>query len=74
MTVRVSSPSTSPQTSYSSRSERPVRFTGDFVGFSHGADIISFVALPEDRMLIAESGDGLTSSEDEGSAGLPPWV
>ncbi len=33
---------------------------------------ISFFAPSEDRMSIAVSGDGLTSSEDEGAAGLPP--
>ncbi len=65
ITVRASTPGTSPRTSYSSRSERHVRLPGDFAGSSHGAP-------PEDRMLIAASGDGLTSSEDEGSAGLPP--
>ncbi len=72
ITVRASPPGTSPHTSYSSRSERPVRLPSDFAGSSHGAPSISFVAPPEDRMSIAASGDGLTSSEDEGSAGLPP--
>ncbi len=33
---------------------------------------ISFGAPPEDSMSIAASGDGLTSSEDEGAVGLPP--
>ncbi len=32
VTVRASPPGTSPRTSYSSRSERPVRFPGDFPG------------------------------------------
>lgn len=31
---------------------------------------ISFSVPPEDRMLIAASGDGLSSSEDEDSPGL----
>ncbi len=72
ITVRASPPGTSPRTSYSSRSERPVRLPGDFAGPSHGAPSISFGAPPEDRMSIAASGYGLTSSEDEGSAGLHP--
>ncbi len=59
-------------TPYSSRSEHPVRFPGDFAGPSHGAPSISFGAPSVDRMSIAESGDGFTSSEDEGAAGLPP--
>ncbi len=72
VTVRASPPGTSPRTSYSSHSERPVRFPVDFAGPSYGAPSISFGALSEDRMSIAASGDGLTSSEDEGAAGLPP--
>ncbi len=35
VTVRASPPGTSPRTSYSSRSEHPVRFPGDFAGPSH---------------------------------------
>ncbi len=57
---------------YSSRSEHPVRFPGDFAGLSHGAPSISFGAPSVERMSIAASGDGLTSSEDEGAVGLPP--
>ncbi len=72
VTVRASPPGTPPQTSYSSRSEHPVRFPGDFTGLSHGAPSISFGAPSVDRMLIAASGDGFTSSEDEGAVGLPP--
>ncbi len=72
VTVRASPPGTSPRTSYSSHSERPVRFPGDFAGPSHGAPSISFGAPSVDRMSIAASGDGFTSSEDEGSVGLPP--
>ncbi len=72
VTVRASPPGSSPRTSYSSRSERPVRLPGDFAGSSHGMASISFGAPPEDSMSIAASGDGLTSSEDEGAAGLPP--
>ncbi len=74
VTVRASPPGTSPRTSYSSRSERPVRFPDDFAGPSHGAPSISFGALSVDRMSIAASGDGFTSSEDEGAVGLnrPP--
>ncbi len=71
VTVRASLLGTSPRTSYSSRSERPVRFPGDFAGPSHGAPSISFGAPSEDRMSIAASGDGFTSSEDEGAVGLP---
>ncbi len=72
VTVRASPPGTSPRTSYSSSSEHPVRFPGDFAGPSHGAPSISFGAPSVDRMLIAASGDGFTSSEDEGAVGLPP--
>ncbi len=72
VTVRASPPGTPPRTSYSSRSEHPVRFPGDFAGPSHGAPSISFCAPSVDRMLIAASGDGFTSSEDEGEVGLPP--
>ncbi len=72
VTVRASPPGTSPRTSYSSRSEHPVRFPGDFAGLSHGAPSISFGAPSVDRMSIAASGDGFTSSEDEGAVGLPP--
>ncbi len=72
VTVRASPPGSSPRTSYSSRSERPVRLLGDFAGSSHGMASISFGAPPEDSMSIAASGDGLTSSEDEGAVGLPP--
>ncbi len=72
VTVRASPPGTPPRTSYSSRSEHPVRFPGDFAGPSHGAPSISFGAPSVDRMSIAASGDGFTSSEDEGAVGLPP--
>ncbi len=72
VTVRASPPGMPPRTSYSSRSEHPVRFPGDFAGLSHGAPSISFGAPSVDRMSIAASGDGLTSSEDEGAVGLPP--
>ncbi len=61
-----------PRTSYSSRSEHPVRFPGDVAGLSHGAPSISFGAPSVDRMSIAASGDGFMSSEDEGAVGLPP--
>ncbi len=40
VTVRASTPGTSSLTSYSSRSERPFRFPGDFAGSSHGAPSI----------------------------------
>ncbi len=72
VTVRASPPCTPPRTSYSSRSEHPVRFPGDFAGLSHGAPSISFGAPSVDRMSITASGDGFTSSEDEGAVGLPP--
>ncbi len=72
VTARAAPLGTSPRTSYSSRSERPVRFPGDFAGPSHRAPSISFGAPSEDRMSIAALGDGLTSSEDEGAVGLPP--
>ncbi len=72
VTVRASPLGTPPRTSYSSRSEHPVQFPGDFTGLSHGAPSISFGAPSVDRMSIAASGDGLKSSEDEGAVGLPP--
>ncbi len=72
VTVRASPPGTCPWTSYSSRSEHPVWFPGDFAGPSHGVPSISFGAPSVDRMSIAASGDGFTSSEDEGAVGLPP--
>ncbi len=72
VTVRASLPGTSPRTFYSSRRERPVRFPGDFAGPSHGVPSISFGVPSVDRMSTAASGDGFTSSEDEGSVGLPP--
>ncbi len=53
VTVRASPPGTPPRTSYSSRSEHPVRFPGDFAGLSHGAPSISFGAPSADRMSIA---------------------
>ncbi len=72
VTVRAAPPGTPPRTSYSSCSEHPVRFPGDFAGLSHGAPSISFGVPSVDRMSIAASGDGFTSSEDEGAVGLPP--
>ncbi len=36
VTVRASPPGMPPRTSYSSRSEHPVRFPGEFAGLSHG--------------------------------------
>ncbi len=72
VTVRASPVHTSPRTSYSSCSERLVRFPGNFAGPSHGAPSISFGTPSEDRMSISASGEGLTSSEDEGAVGLPP--
>ncbi len=71
VTVRASLPGMSPRTSYSSHSEHPVRFPGDFAGPSHGALSISFGAPSVDRMSITASGDGFTSSEDEGAVGPP---
>ncbi len=50
VTVRASPPGTPPRTSYSSRSEHPVRFPGDFAGPSHGAPSISLGAPSVDRM------------------------
>ncbi len=72
VTVRASLSGTPPRTSYCSRSEHPVRFPGDFAGPSHGAPSISFGAPFVDGMSIAASGDGFTSSEDEGAVGQPP--
>ncbi len=44
VTVRASPPGTSPRTSYSSRSEHPVWFPGDFAGPSHGSH--GYLAVP----------------------------
>ncbi len=71
VTVRASPPGTPLWTSYSSRSEHPVWFPGDFAGPSHGASSISFGVPSVDRMSITASVDGFTSSEDEGAVGLP---
>ncbi len=72
VTVRAFLPGTPPRTSYTSRSKHPVWFPGDFAGLSHRVPSISFGALSVDRMSITASGDGFTSSEDEGAVGLPP--
>ncbi len=74
MTVRASPPETPPRTSYSSRSEHPVQFPGDFAGPSQEAPSISFSAPSVDRMSITASGYGFMSSEDEGAVGLPPRI
>ncbi len=72
VTVRASPPGMPPRTSYTSRSEHLLWFPGDFAGPSHGAPSISFGAPSVDRMSITASGDGFTSSEDEGAVGMPP--
>ncbi len=56
VTVRASPPGMPPRTSYSSRSEHPVRFPGDFASLSHGAPSISFGAPSVDRMSITAPG------------------
>ncbi len=71
VTVRASPPGMPPRTSYSSRSEHPVWFPGDFAGPSHRAPSISFGAPSVDRISITASGDGFTSSV---RWGCPPWV
>ncbi len=55
------------------RTSRPVPgwFRWSVPRGQHGASI-SFGAPSVDRMSIAASGDGFTSSEDEGAVGLPP--
>ena len=72
VTVRASPPGHAPRTSHSSRSACPVRLPIDSAEPSHGGPSVSFGAPPEDQMSIAASGDGLSASEDEDSAGLPP--
>lgn len=74
VTVRASLPDPSPRTSHSSLSDCPVRFLSDLSELSCGGFRISFGAPQEDQMSIRTSGDGLSSSEDEDSAGLPPRV
>ncbi len=64
----------SPRTSHSSLSVCPVRFLSDLSEPSCGGFSISFGASQEDQMSIRASGDGLSSSEDEDLAGLPPRV
>ncbi len=66
--------STPPRTSYSSRSEHPVRFPGDFAGLSHGAPSISFGAPSVDRMSIAASGMGSRPLRMKVRWGCPPRV
>lgn len=71
MIVRASPQGQLPWTSYSSHSNCPVQLPGDFIGLSHEATSISLRVPLEHQMLIAASGVGLLSSEDEDSAGLP---
>ncbi len=74
VTVRASPPGTPPRTSYSSRSEHPVRFPGDFAGLSHGAPSNSFGAPSVDRMSIAASGMGSRPLRMKVRWGCPPRV
>ncbi len=74
VTIRPSPPGKSPQTSYSSCREGPVRFPGDFADPSRAATSISFGAPPEDEMLIAASGDGYRPSRMNVRCGSPPRV
>ncbi len=74
VTVRASPPGTPPRTSYSSHSEHPVRFPGDFAGLSHGAPSISFGAPSVDRMSIAASGMGSRTLRMKVRWGCPPRV
>ncbi len=71
-TVRASPLGQSPQTSHSSRSSCSVRLPGDSAVTSDGVPSVSFGVPIEDQMSIAASVDGLSFSEDEDSAGLPP--
>ncbi len=61
VTVRASPPGMPPRTSFSSCSEHPVRFPGDFAGLSHGAPSISFGAPSVDRMSIIVEHRGMGS-------------
>lgn len=70
--MRASPPGQSPRTSNSSRSAGPVWLPVDFAGLSLGGPSISSCAPPEDQVSMTASGDGLSSSEDEDSAVLPP--
>ncbi len=74
VTVRASPPGTPPRTSYSSCSEHPVRFPGDFAGLSHGVPSISFGAPSVDRMSIAASGMGSRPLRMKVWWGCPPRV
>ncbi len=73
MTVRASPLGTSPRTSYSSRSEHPVRFPDNFAGLSHGAPSISFGAPSVDKMSIAASGDGFNRPPSPEPSRLDYW-
>ncbi len=57
VTVRASPPGTSPRTSYSSRSEHPVQFPGDFADPSHGMPSISFGTSDESHSAVPREGD-----------------
>lgn len=70
-TLRSSPLGQSLRISHSSCSSCSVRLPGDSAVSSDGVPSFSFIALIEDQMLIAASGDGLLSSEGEDSAGLP---
>ncbi len=72
VTVRAFPPGQSPRTFHSSRSSCSVQLPGDSAVPSHGLPSVSFGAPIEDQMLIAASGDGQSSSEDEDLVGLPP--
>ncbi len=72
--VRASPPGTSPRTSYSSRSEHPVWFPGDFAGPSHGAPSISFGAPSVDRCRSQHRGMGSRPLRMKVRWGCPPRV
>ncbi len=69
--MRANPPVQSPQSTHSCCAYT-MQLLDNSAGQSHGGACVSFGALPENQMLIAALGDGLSSSEDEDSAWLPP--
>ncbi len=71
VTVSAPLPAESRCTSHASCSKCPIRLPSDFAGLPCGAVSNSF-GVGSDQMSIATSGNGLSSSEDEGLVELPP--
>ncbi len=74
VTVRGSLPGMPPRTSYSSCSEHPIWFRGDFAGPSHGAPSISFGAPSVDRIFFPGGAWGAGEVVDGPFHGQKPLV